>query len=292
MSIFISYNHQDRQFAETLARNLVHRDFNVWIDQWELQVGDSLIEKVQGALSASSAVLAVLSKNSVESTWCRKEVSSALIRELDERNSILLPIVIDDCDIPLFLRDKMWADFRSDPDGALAKLCRALARFNSANQGRVEHHDFNTDWSIDYATAGAEEVIQWTFVDHGDKHPYVVLSSLVVFCPGLAGVQLRKARSENLQNFIAQRVLGAAMHHLLSMQKKVLIDTAFEKHIRFEFTTIFEMTYEAVFKYRRLGPDNGMSTLFDFEENLQRAYEHLCEVTKSAAKARAAGAKS
>jgi hypothetical protein len=45
MPIFISYNHQDSAFVDRLARNLVLRRHNVWMDRWEMNVGDSLIDK-------------------------------------------------------------------------------------------------------------------------------------------------------------------------------------------------------------------------------------------------------
>jgi TIR domain len=80
------------------------RRHNVWLDKWELSVGDSLIDKIQDALTESSAILIILSRNSVTSNWCRKELNAGLIRELEEKKSILIPCVIDDCELPLFLR--------------------------------------------------------------------------------------------------------------------------------------------------------------------------------------------
>ncbi|MDX2179888.1 MAG: toll/interleukin-1 receptor domain-containing protein [Bryobacteraceae bacterium] len=42
MPLFVSYSHTDRDFANKLAMQLVKHKANVWIDQWELRVGDSL----------------------------------------------------------------------------------------------------------------------------------------------------------------------------------------------------------------------------------------------------------
>ena len=66
---------------------------NIWIDQWELHVGDSLIEKVQEAIRGASGLLVILSKASVESEWCKKELSSGLIRELEEKRVVVLPVL-------------------------------------------------------------------------------------------------------------------------------------------------------------------------------------------------------
>ncbi len=51
-------------------------------DRWELNVGDSLIERIQSALTSAGAILVILSANSVASEWCKKELNVGLIREL------------------------------------------------------------------------------------------------------------------------------------------------------------------------------------------------------------------
>ncbi len=47
---------------------LVARNVNIWLDRWELSLGDSLIEKVQGAVDGASALLVILSKASTGRT--------------------------------------------------------------------------------------------------------------------------------------------------------------------------------------------------------------------------------
>lgn len=127
MPIFISYSHEDKVFVDMLARNLVFARHNVWIDRWELGVGDSLTNKIQDVLTSSNAILVVLSKSSVDSAWCKRELTAGLVRELEERRTIVMPCVIDDCVIPLFLRDKLYANFRKDPREAFDLLDRTLS---------------------------------------------------------------------------------------------------------------------------------------------------------------------
>ena len=148
MPIFISYNQKDKEFVDRLASNLVRMKHNVWMDRWELKVGDSITEKVESALTDSSAVIVIISKNSIESGWCRRELSAALVREIDEKRSILLPCRIDDCEMPLFLKDKLYADFITNPDQALNDLDTALATVSNPFQHRFEEPVFHTDWSL------------------------------------------------------------------------------------------------------------------------------------------------
>jgi TIR domain len=102
MAIFISYNRNDVAFVDRLARKLVMRRHHIWLDRWEMNIGDSLIAKIQKALTESDAILIVLSKNSLASEWCKKELNSGLVRELEEKRVLVLPLVIDECEIPLF----------------------------------------------------------------------------------------------------------------------------------------------------------------------------------------------
>ena len=121
-SIFISYSSKDREFTSKLATDLKSRGINVWFDQWKLKVGDSLIRKIGDAITAHDYLIAVLSKASVQSAWVMKELSTGLIKELEERRVVVLPVVIDDCDIPTLLTDKVYADFRRNYSSGLNDL--------------------------------------------------------------------------------------------------------------------------------------------------------------------------
>ncbi len=69
MPVFISYSHADKACVDMLAAHLVKRNAHVWVDSWELNVGDSIIGRVQEAIQDSSALLVILSKASVQSEF-------------------------------------------------------------------------------------------------------------------------------------------------------------------------------------------------------------------------------
>lgn len=121
-SVFISYSSKDRDFVERLATDLKSRGLYVWFDQWELKVGDSLIEKINAGITSQDYLVVVLSKTSVRSQWVMKELNAALMKELTERRVVVLPILIEDCDIPTLLSEKVYADFRDDYSSGLDRL--------------------------------------------------------------------------------------------------------------------------------------------------------------------------
>jgi len=139
MSVFISYSSKDCNFVNKLSINLIQKKINIWLDKWEMQPGDSLINKIQTGFSESSfllvVLLVVLSKNSVESEWCKKEINSILMREVEEKHGIIIPILISDCIVPLFLKEKVYADFRSSFDEGFSSLLRPLQKNNFGTYG-------------------------------------------------------------------------------------------------------------------------------------------------------------
>src|SRR6266404_6337327 len=147
MPVFISHSSKDNEFVEKLAKHLIQAKAHVWVDTWELKVGDSLIQKIQDAIKTASALLVVLSKASVASEWCKRELSAGLMRELDEKRVVVLPVLVEDCEIPVFLREKMYADFRKDFKTGLKELVEAVARVTKIDQGRLKAGKSQVDWS-------------------------------------------------------------------------------------------------------------------------------------------------
>jgi|SRR5271166_327174 len=126
--IFLSHNHNDKPFVRELASYLRRYDIEVWVDEAEIKIGDSLIEKVGQGIKENVFVGAVISRNSIDSQWVKKELEVALQRELKEGRVVVLPIVLDDSELPIFLTGKLYADF-SAPEkyyGELSKLLDVL----------------------------------------------------------------------------------------------------------------------------------------------------------------------
>lgn len=54
---------------------LKHSGLKVWIDEAEINVGDSLVQKVSEGIYNTDYIGAVISRNSVSSTWVQEELS-------------------------------------------------------------------------------------------------------------------------------------------------------------------------------------------------------------------------
>jgi len=123
---FICHASEDKPAARQLAAELRRGGAEVWFDEWEIRVGDSIIQRIDGALSAVSHLIVLLSKNSVNKPWVQKELSSALMLQLSKKSIRVLPVRLDDCTIPAILADIKYADGRAGVENALAQLEHAL----------------------------------------------------------------------------------------------------------------------------------------------------------------------
>lgn len=142
MTVFISYNHLDGDFAEKLALELIKHNVKVWKDSQRIGVGDSLIQKVQQGLEGARFYCVIFSKNSIGSEWVKREVTAALLREIEQKEVMLLPILKDDIKLPLLVRDKRYADFRGDFDVGLKELLAVILPYYATTEnGRLQLND-------------------------------------------------------------------------------------------------------------------------------------------------------
>ena len=138
--VFVSHSSENKPFVQELVHELTKHDVNVWFDELELQVGDSIVEKISEGLKTGGHLIVVLSRASVASQWVRAELNAALMQELSGKGTRVLPVLIEDCEPPPLLRDRLYADFRSGFQDGLEKLLEifeplSIAR-GSASKGR------------------------------------------------------------------------------------------------------------------------------------------------------------
>ena len=99
-SIFLSHNHADKAFARRVARDLKRAGIRVWFDEAELEIGDSLIERIRAGIDEMEYLGVLLSKNSVNSPWVQREVDIAMIQVIEGRRIKVLPFRLDDSELP------------------------------------------------------------------------------------------------------------------------------------------------------------------------------------------------
>ncbi len=127
-TLFLSHSSKDREAVLRLAKDLRKRGISVWLDEWEIDVGDPITEKIQSGLSHAQYVAVWLTKDSVNSGWVTKEWHTKIYQEIGSKEVLVLPLLGEKCEIPFFLSDKKYADFYFSYDSGLSELTRALSR--------------------------------------------------------------------------------------------------------------------------------------------------------------------
>lgn len=283
MSIFISYSHKDKGFVEKLGKALVYNKHNIWIDEWELNVGDSIINRIQETISKSEGLLVVLSKNSVESEWCKKEITSGLLRELEEKQVVVMPLLLDDCEIPLFLRDKLYADFRENFTSGLRRTLEAISKVANPNLKRRDENDAITDWSIDWGHIGSQVGLELTFINQAKGQPYKCLTQVKIQCDDGSSREWEAANASRGYDFANRQIICDLVQYINNTGGSVTeLDSnrsVFEP-IHLANSRIKESAYLVNITTRRLGDDTGRNILIHTDNLIKTAYEWLDKFVK------------
>ncbi|MGH9835037.1 MAG: SUMF1/EgtB/PvdO family nonheme iron enzyme [Blastocatellia bacterium] len=124
-AIFVSYAHQDAEFANQLIADLDANGHACWIDTSSIKGGDEWIITIAEGISASYAFVVIVTRSALDSRWVRDEILWARTE-----NKPIIPLIRENV-----LRDKRFfllnsfqgvTLFDSDYAAALPKLLRAL----------------------------------------------------------------------------------------------------------------------------------------------------------------------
>lgn len=124
--VFISHASEDKPFVREFAKRLRDNGVDAWVYEWEVLPGDKLIERIfEQGIGQCDAFVIVLSKDSVRKPWVVEELDAALVKRIEEQTKII-PIHIDDCDVPVALRATVRINI--DPESAYdTKLHKVLS---------------------------------------------------------------------------------------------------------------------------------------------------------------------
>ncbi|HEX2743932.1 MAG TPA: toll/interleukin-1 receptor domain-containing protein [Streptosporangiaceae bacterium] len=124
-NVFVSHRGADMPAAERLAKELRDRGHDVWLDRWKIQIGDSIIERINDGLSGASFLVLCYSGRG-SGAWMDREWMSALARQLAGADVRVLPARLTGGTPPLILADVKYADLVVDWQHGVDEICGAL----------------------------------------------------------------------------------------------------------------------------------------------------------------------
>lgn len=126
--VFISYSSKDYDFAIKLSVDLSNAGHSPWLDELKTLVGQSIPEEISVGLKECDFVSVILSKNSVSSHWVEREWQAKYWNEVKTGKIKVIPVLMEECEIPLLLQTKKYADFTWDYTKGLNEVLLALNR--------------------------------------------------------------------------------------------------------------------------------------------------------------------
>lgn len=132
--VFISHASEDKEnFVRPFATRLLAHGINPWVDEWEIQAGDSLVQRIfDEGIESADAFIAVISQSSVTKPWVREELDAGVVRRINSQCR-LMPVLIDDAAVPASLRHILWLSVpKLGLEGVAAEVTRILHGRSSA----------------------------------------------------------------------------------------------------------------------------------------------------------------
>ena len=120
--IFISHSSKDNNLARKLSRDLNLLGVDAWLDEWELEAGDSISRCLGQALESSRFVGVVITPAFRDSEWCLDELGQALSREKRSGQKVLIPLLSDGATPPPLVEDRIYISLMHDYEKAMAEL--------------------------------------------------------------------------------------------------------------------------------------------------------------------------
>lgn len=184
MSVFLSYNHVDRDIARGLGAHLTLAGADVWFDQWEIRAGDSIPGKLNEGLTAFDTLLLLWSAHASRSQWVRKELEAAIQRGVEDASIRVIPVRLDQTNLPPLLRPVKRLDYPNLHD--IQAVVREVMGFATerdrirAIQSVIESAQINVDFYHGYGPiagcpqcgAGLEAIECWNQIGRkrGDQY--------------------------------------------------------------------------------------------------------------------------
>jgi hypothetical protein len=269
MGVFVSFAEEDERFAQSLGAALTKNRIHVFIDRWHIAVGDNLGEIIHNELQEADYICCVLSKKSCqviqnkEERWFYKEFQLALKREQYEHRTIILPIIIEPCEIPQELNGRLYANFvGKDFQKVIHDLMTPLVKLVNNKGGRFEtKREFLTDFGMDYMINRDTELLQISldFIEYSRVFDWSILTQISIRSNKEATSHFINRAKNNLHDIFLYTIIticaerfsdSSELSVLISSDKPQSIDIVIEDpKLKFRF--------DVIVKSKKLGQDLG-----------------------------------
>lgn len=133
--LFISYSHKDKKVVKQFALQLSLRGVELWMDEKNISFGGNYTTAILQGIHEADVYLVFLSENSIKSHWVNAEIDFALKEKIERKNLVIIPIRLDDYEVPVVLSNINYLDARFSVISAANELAEKLGTTNVRKRG-------------------------------------------------------------------------------------------------------------------------------------------------------------
>ncbi|PCI52519.1 MAG: hypothetical protein COB36_14885 [Alphaproteobacteria bacterium] len=143
MKAFLSHSSKDKVQVRRIMTDLKSHHIDCWIDEEEIPFGGSIPDYIEKGINESDIILLFLSKYSVLSGWVKTEWQAKLFEQINENKILVIPILLEKCDIPTILQPMKYVDFSISSEyetslsGLLHQLKKEISNVSDQNDSEI-----------------------------------------------------------------------------------------------------------------------------------------------------------
>ena len=92
--VFLSHSSKDKAVIRALAERLKADGVRVWLDDWEIRIGDNIFSKIEDGLERSRLLVLCMSANAFASDWAALESQTFRFRDPLNKERRFIPLAI------------------------------------------------------------------------------------------------------------------------------------------------------------------------------------------------------
>lgn len=131
--VFLSHSSVDKSIVISVALDLQENGISTWLDAFDILPGESITSKINKGLEECEFVLLFLSNNSVKSNWVTKEWETMLWDEINSGKIKIIPVKLEECEIPKILQTKKYIDLSKNYSDGLFQIIQTIKTYEKNN---------------------------------------------------------------------------------------------------------------------------------------------------------------
>ncbi|OYX96135.1 MAG: molecular chaperone Tir, partial [Novosphingobium sp. 35-62-5] len=125
--VYLAHASEDKAMVRPIAEYLMANGIDVWFDEWEIEPGDSLRQKMEEGLGEMTHFMVVLTPASIKKPWVALEIDVGIVKRIGGE-SRMVPVVVrlDPKRLTPFLRTMLYIEIDPASEADLKALVDRL----------------------------------------------------------------------------------------------------------------------------------------------------------------------